>query len=55
MTIVKIKAEYLEANETGEERYELLEDNGDRVMIRFICDLPIRPINTIPSFMIEGV
>ncbi len=33
----------------GEEsfRFTLLEDNGDRVLIRWICDLPIGPTETV--------
>jgi hypothetical protein len=28
-------------------RFEVLEDNGDRVLIRLVCDLPIRPVKVV--------
>jgi hypothetical protein len=35
--------------EKGEEalRFHVVQDNGDRVAIRLICDMPIRPIETV--------
>ena len=27
--------------------FDLIEDNGDRVMIRLVCDLPIRPVKVV--------
>ncbi len=29
-------------------RFVVVEDNGDRLMIRFICNLPIPPIQVVP-------
>ena len=27
--------------------FTLIEDNGDRVMIRLVCDLPIKPVKVV--------
>lgn len=27
--------------------FEMIEDNGDRVMIRLVCDLSIRPVTVV--------
>jgi hypothetical protein len=27
--------------------FEVIEDNGDRLMIRLVCDLPIRPVKVV--------
>lgn len=41
---------------TGEERdarFVVVEDNGDRLFIQLICDLPIRPVETVWPTMIR--
>jgi len=27
--------------------FDVIEDNGDRLMIRLVCDLPIRPVKVV--------
>ncbi len=40
---------FREALDPGDELclFEVTEDNGDRLMIRLVCDLPIRPVKVV--------
>ena len=42
--------QYVRAVDPGDEqcRFVVTEDNGDRLMIRLICDLPIPPVSVVP-------
>jgi hypothetical protein len=42
---------FREAVEPGDDkcRFQVIEDNGDRLMLRLICDLPIPPISVVPT------
>ncbi len=42
--------------EPGEEdlRFRLVEDNGDRVLIELICDLPIPPRECVAAAEVEA-
>lgn len=31
----------------AKERFEVIEDNGDRLIIRFVCELPIPPTQVV--------
>ncbi len=43
------KVRFREALDPGDESclFDLIEDNGDRLMIRLFCDLPIRPVKVV--------
>jgi hypothetical protein len=36
-------------------RFEVIEDNGNRLLIRLICNLPIRPVELVRASDIETV
>lgn len=40
---------YREVLEVGDESavFEVIEDNGDRLTVRFVCDLPIPPTTVV--------
>ena len=40
---------FREVLDSGDELclFDVIEDNGDRVVIRLVCDLPIRPVKTV--------
>lgn len=41
--------QYRECLEAGDEtaRFVVAEDNGDRLLVRFVCDLPIPPTSVV--------
>jgi hypothetical protein len=41
---------YVRTVDPGDEdyRFVVVEDNGDRIMIKLICDLPIPPVWVVP-------
>lgn len=41
------RVRFTEVVDPGDERceFDVIEDNGDRVLVRLVCDLPIRPVN----------
>jgi hypothetical protein len=43
------KVRFRETLDPGDELclFDLIEDNGDRLMIRLVCDLPIRPVKVV--------
>jgi hypothetical protein len=43
------RVRFKEALEPGDEsaRFDVIEDNGDRVMIRLVCDLPLPPVQVV--------
>ena len=43
------KVRFAEILDPGDDEceFEVIEDNGDRLLIRMICDLPIRPVMTV--------
>jgi len=53
-SIVKLNPKYALPNEL-DSRYEVVEDNGDRVLIRLICSLPFAPIEMVDKGMIDYV
>jgi hypothetical protein len=40
---------FIETLDPGDELclFDVVEDNGDRLMIELICDLPIRPVQAV--------
>jgi hypothetical protein len=43
------QVQFREVLDPGDELcvFDVIEDNGDRLMIRLVCDLPIRPVKTV--------
>jgi hypothetical protein len=43
------KVRFREALDPGDESclFDLIEDNGDRLMIQLVCDLPIPPVKVV--------
>lgn len=43
------RVRFKEAIDPGDEsaRFEVIEDNGDRLLIRLVCDLPIPPVQVV--------
>ncbi len=53
-TIVKIRDEWRDPNETENTLYVVKENNGDRSVIELKdCDLPLKPTETVQDYMIE--
>lgn len=43
------RVRFREAIDPGDESsvFDVVEDNGDRIMIQLVCDLPIRPVTVV--------
>jgi hypothetical protein len=52
---VRIAREWRDRPDEAEAIYTVIEDNGDRCIIELVCDLPIRPQETVRKHMIEAV
>jgi hypothetical protein len=46
---VGVQVRFREVLDPGDELclFDVIEDNGDRVTIRLVCDLPIRPVKVV--------
>lgn len=53
--LVKLAPEWLNSPEEAEVRYRVIEDNGDRLIVECICDLPIPPQELVSREMIVPV
>jgi hypothetical protein len=52
---VRIVKAWRDTPEEGDAVYVVVEDNGDRCIVELVCDLPIRPHETVGKHMIEAV
>jgi hypothetical protein len=43
------RVRFREILDPGDENcvFDVIEDNGDRVFVRLVCDLPIRPVKVV--------
>ncbi len=53
-TTVRIKKEWRDPSESENTLYIVIEDNGDRSVIRLKdCDMPLKPSQTVMDYMLE--
>ena len=52
---MKLAPEWLNSPEEAEARYRVVEDNGDRLIVEYICDMPIPPKELVSREMIVVV
>lgn len=50
--LVKLAPEWRDSPEEAQARYVVVEDNGDRCIVKLICELPIPPQETLRKEML---
>jgi len=50
---VRIAAGWRDGPDETDAVYVVVEDNGDRLIVELVCDLPIRPQEIVRPYMIE--
>lgn len=50
--LVRLAPEWMDTPAEGESLYRVVEDNGDRLIIELVCDLPIPPQELVAREMV---
>jgi len=53
--LVKLVPQWLSSPEEADARYRVVEDNGDRLIVEYVCDLPIPPQELVRREMAVAV